>query len=365
MLRISFPQIISSSEKEDKPPGSENIWYGFNARIVHVNGTPLQSPEPATRHDFLSITEAVDKSSTASVSTRSYHRSTWSDDTTLTKAESLSSNGTIDTALKNTDAVHIEDLCRALRARGKAECLGYLSDGDGTHHVLNTNSTISFTSDDVEDIISLASLLAVEQSTTGESPDGCKTNASVNLTRAQRMSVALTLSYAMLELYPTPWLPHTFSKMDVYFFIRKTGDPITDHPFLVCRVASGKGRASPKPAIATAPLPGQDHSDALLALGIMIMELWFGQSIESRPFWKDHCGQDGKAKRFTSLTAAMEWQKKAIGEAGIILHDVTNRCIRGNVGPTTIDLDDPSCVRAVFDQIIKPLEGLVGHFWPR
>ncbi|KAI1171447.1 hypothetical protein F4777DRAFT_565630 [Nemania sp. FL0916] len=180
------------------------------------------------------------------------------------------------------------------------------------------------------------------------------------LSRAQRMSIALILAYAMLELYPTPWLPQAFGKKDVYFFVRKNGEVVTESPFLLCQASAS---ARPNATNEASPLD-PDNSDALLALGILIMELWFGQSIESRPFWKEHCQENGSEKPFTRFTAAIEWQKKAIDEAGIILHDVTYRCIRGNVGPTTIDLNNLDCVRAVLDQIITPLEGLLAHFWP-
>ena len=94
------------------------------------------------------------------------------------------------------------------------------------------------------------------------------------------------------------------------------------------------------------------------------MELWFGQTIESRSFYKDHCDDGGKEKAFTSFTAALEWQKKTIDEAGVTLHNITNRCIRGNFGEPVLDLNNVSCVKAVHDQVVKPLEGMLGYIWP-
>lgn len=94
------------------------------------------------------------------------------------------------------------------------------------------------------------------------------------------------------------------------------------------------------------------------------MELWFGEAIESRTFWKKYCDNEGNEKGLTSLMAAIEWQKQAKDEGGVGLHDITHRCILGNFGMATMNLDDEKCVGAVYEGVVKPLEGLLAYFWP-
>ncbi|KAI0451143.1 hypothetical protein F5B21DRAFT_528256 [Xylaria acuta] len=320
VLKISFPRSARSRAK--------------SKASVDEHNTCHNSPPSRTG------------SSQSTTSTKSGGQTVWCQYTDNTLIESVASSTVPDQV--QDKPILIKDLCHALQTYGTVGCLGYLHDGQGAHHIFNPNPTFSFTSVEVEHPIHARS-----------THDRRGADAMIpDLTRAQRMSIALTLAYAMLELYPTPWLPRNIGKADVYFFVRKSGQVIPESPFLLCDVSSSKN-----PTATHTPTLSHDHSDALLALGIIIMELWFGQSIESLPFWEDHCDEKGIAKPFTSFTAAIEWQKKAVGEAGIVLHDVTYRCIRGNVGPTTIDFNDSNCVRAVFDQVVKPLEGLLAHFW--
>lgn len=107
-----------------------------------------------------------------------------------------------------------------------------------------------------------------------------------------------------------------------------------------------------------------DHSDFMLSFGIMVMELWFGQTIESQSFWKNYCDENGNLKDFSLQQAALKWQEKAEDEAGIAMHDVTYRCVRCSFEITAMDLQDVSCVRAVYNEAIKPLEGLFQRNWP-
>ena len=260
----------------------------------------------------------------------------------------------------------IDNLCRAIQIRSKEACLGYLDDGRGSYHVFHINSSFSFTSAQIGRVVSLGDILnhnGHKAKDPGHQSGSARVPVPPKLSRRTRMSIALTLAYAILELYPTPWLPKIFCKMHVYFFQRSDGNIMVENPFLLCEALSAKDDCRPQPSPFPPPRE-DDHIGVLLALGIMIMELWFGQTIESLSFWRDHCDDKGQEKRFTSLTAALQWQEKTKDEAGIALHQITHRCIRGNFGVTTMNLDDMNCVRAVYDQVVKPLEGLLGYFWP-
>lgn len=250
--------------------------------------------------------------------------------------------------------ISISDLCHTIRARRKEACLGHLEDGQGSYHIFHSSQSFSFASGEIARVISLGAILDKEAQQ--------NTQLNLDLSRRDRLSIALTLAYALLELYPTPWLPRIWGKTNVYFFQRKNGELLTENPFVLRKAMPTSEHSWIKSSTSDTSI--HDHSDALLSLGILIMELWFGETIETRSSWKEHCDNDGNAKELTRFMAAIEWQKRAIGEGGVTLHEITHRCIRGNFGPTTMNLDDERCVGAVYDGVVKPLESLLGYFWP-
>ncbi|KAK8038032.1 hypothetical protein PG994_014799 [Apiospora phragmitis] len=322
MLKVSFPLRHRHWQKHLEPLSEDDAWQAFDA-------SSILSIQKANAHQFTS--EAYQDASTG---------------TTLSAQVTSSDQETTSTVLTEPDIPgRINNLCGAIHMHREDTMLGYLEDESGTLHALNPNSSLSFTSADISGVVRLDELLEGGLQRHQKKPLSEMAYTSPQLPRRRRMAVALTLTYAMLELSSTPWLPGFFRGMNVYFFQRSNGEIMVDNPFV---------REQQE----------VDHSKALLAIGIMIMELWFGQTIESRPFWKDHCDAQGREKEFTSLTAALEWQKKTRDEAGVMLHEITHRCIRGNFGVMTMDLNNADCVRTVYDHVTKPLESLLGHFWP-
>lgn len=254
----------------------------------------------------------------------------------------------------------IENLCQTVRAsqvdEKSSNSIGYLEDGQGAHHVFHADPSSSFTAAEIDRAVSLQEVLARAT----ERHEGLQPADRRVLSRRQRMSIALTIAYAVLELYPTPWLPRFCSKAAVHLFQHKDGDVLAEHPFVLCEAAAAETtRRERRGGVQEA-----DHGGALLTLGIVIMELWFGQTIESRLFWRKCCDAQGNETEFTSMMAAMEWQKMAKDEAGVALHDITSRCIRGNFGLATMNLNEAECVGAVYDYVVKPLEELLSHCWP-
>jgi len=49
----------------------------------------------------------------------------------------------------------------------------------------------------------------------------------------------------------------------------------------------------------------EDPRNALLSLGNLLMELWFGETIEMRPLWRKNYGPDDIETESTRLTAAI------------------------------------------------------------
>ncbi|KFA76134.1 hypothetical protein S40288_00307 [Stachybotrys chartarum IBT 40288] len=143
----------------------------------------------------------------------------------------------------------------------------------------------------------------------------CEVIQARDLPRRSRMRIALAISYAILEFYPTPWLQDTCNKMDVRLLQRRDAEIMAESPFIPYQSSSSSGGPSCKQIQRS-----DDHSNVLLALGIIILELWLGRNIESCAFWKEHCDHRGAERKFTNFMAALEWQIDAIAEAGITQH---------------------------------------------
>lgn len=376
-LKVSFPLCSRSWATSQTSLSEGDSWRCFDTTMMlppGVNANTVPSSGFAESQSTISSASRDGRSSLSSFDSISARTET-------TTPLSMASDGCTPPWIENTPpyfgalvisdsntssstALPIQDLCGIIRTGTRDVNTGYINDGRGSYHILTSDPAFSFTSAEIGHVISLKAILADHDSTSGH-----EATPATTLSRRHRMSIALILAYALMELYPTPWMPRCLKKSDIYFFQKKDGTIMAENPFVLCESALSQHQPPQQQeqhAAAADPVRDEpvDDSNALLALGIVIMELWFGQTIESRSFYKDHCDNSGKEKAFTSFTAALEWQKKTIDEAGVTLHDITNRCIRGNFGESTMDLSNGSCVRAVHDQVVKPLEGMLGYIWP-
>ncbi|KAK0742062.1 hypothetical protein B0T21DRAFT_448810 [Apiosordaria backusii] len=363
VLKVSFPLCNRSWATARTVLEDKDAWCSFDTTMLsHVeeNNPFLTEPSPGDRESFISSSSKSAPSTLPSIFSES--TSTILD----TPASSVLGSPPPHSSRKSSYAqpqvpspgrpfppLPAQNLCQLIRTPRDSVSVAYLNDGCGSYHVFNLNPEFSLTSADVDHVVNLQNVLVHQ-------PSDELSQATSPLSRRHRMSIAVTLAYALLELYPSPWLPRSISKMDVYFFQRKNGEIMTQHPFVVCESSSVQQSGPLFPS----KEGFADHSNALLALGIVIMELWFGQTLESRPFYREHCDKDGNEKPYTNFTAALEWQQKTIDEGGVALRDITNRCVRGNFGPSVMDLTDLGSVKAVHDEVVKPLEGIVGYMWP-
>jgi len=367
-LTVSFPSRPRAGAMPRVPLDGGDSWRAFKTTMI---SSPVDSSRPfltvkgwrgsgsSIGGDNGSLNHARRLSATASTAGSS---STASSGGGFSSSERpLSREGSVSVITIPDGPARIENLCQTVRAsqvdeKSSSNSIGYLEDGQGARHAFHADPSSSFTPAEIDRAISLQEVLARAT----ERHEGPQPTDKRVLSRRQRMSIALTIAYAVLELYPTPWLPRFCGKAAVHLFQHKDGDVLAEHPFVLCEAAAETTKQERRGG----GVQEADHGGALLTLGILIMELWFGQTIESRLFWRKCCDAQGNETEFTSLMAAMEWQKMAKNEAGVALHDITSRCIRGNFGLATMNLNEAECVGAVYDYVVKPLEELLSHCWP-
>jgi hypothetical protein len=83
--------------------------------------------------------------------------------------------------------------------------------------------------------------------------------------------------------------------------------------------------------------------------------------LASLSFRKDFVGPDGKENEFTNFNMAQKWQEMTMEEAGPDLHNPTRRCYCA-FGAASQDLEDDELRKAVYDEVVQPLERLLGRF---
>jgi hypothetical protein len=358
-LRVAFPLRQRLWAKPCTLMHARDLWCTTDATMV-ASADNLQQ-ETSKRKTMEKSGIYSDSYITASLSTAVTAPTTHS----LNRVDGIKSEPSQDsintTRLRNPSIssqvkqhVQITDLCHRLHTCGNEAWLGHLSDEKGSWHRFQILPSLTLASSEFIRIVSLEAIL-----NRSIADFGAGKGVPLELSRNERMSVALTLAYAFMELQLTPWMPTTLCKADVYFFQRNDGLVVTRNPFFICQVVSTNKGPQQQPALLNAD---QDHGNALLSLGILIMELWFGESIESKSWWKDSCGPNDQQTQFTNFNAALGWQKHVQLSGGTRLHDITQRCIYGNFGLTKRHLSDDRFATAVFEGVIRELECLVDCF---
>ena len=252
------------------------------------------------------------------------------------------------------DATEMIDLCSVLQNRSSCRSLlGYLKDSTERRHSLSLVERPDLSFSEMQRVLSLEELL------------GAKDDASVtpNLPRRTRLSIAVILANSMLQLHTGPWLCETWGKRDIYFLQGRDGIIHTEHPFLVCQFNPGdQALTTGSEVVQIERSTFRASSSSLLSLGILILELWFNEKIESQPFRRGFQGPDGRDNEYTDFNTAQKWQEQAMEEAGLDLHNPTRRCIYCAFGAISQDLEDDELRRAVYSEVVQPLEKLLGRF---
>ena len=92
----------------------------------------------------------------------------------------------------------------------------------------------------------------------------------------------------------------------------------------------------------------------LFTVGVIILELIFGQNIESCSFRHHYYGVDNQPTDQTDTSTARKWATKVLGECGAEIADVVRRCLDCSFGPRP-NFQDTRFMEAVYENVIKPL----------
>jgi hypothetical protein len=244
---------------------------------------------------------------------------------------------TIQTQEIQASGTRIEDLCSILAACGADDsCLGYLPDDNYLQHELRSIKDGTPVTSDC-DLISLDTLL----------------NRS-KLTRKQRYRLAVVLASSIVQLQTTPWLTEKLAKNNIFFYQTEYG-VVADQPYIRHAFPSSKIFPRPNPEdVSLQPTLPHSTRNSLVDLGILLLELCFGQPIETQTHLRDPYLMDGKAHNGTDFLTARDWVYAVGEEAGEEFENAVKCCVQCHfVGK--LDWADMNFTQSVYAAVVEPL----------
>jgi hypothetical protein len=176
----------------------------------------------------------------------------------------------------------------------------------------------------------------------------------VKFTRHDRLRVAVTLASSVLQLHETPWLEENWSK-DNIFFIQRSEQTLYNQPFVSQSFdPSGESSSTPLPIMMTRIIRNQ----TLYALGISLIELWYG-----KPLQELQTPEDGPpATGYPPIDLMTQWNacdrlvETLYSEAGAKYTDAVRRCIRCDFDRRASSLEDVAFQKAVYHGVVSELK---------
>jgi len=244
--------------------------------------------------------------------------------------------------LSTKPVAKIDDLCSTLWGSESGNMyLGYLQDDQRRLYELHCIECLH-TNQGENGPISLETLLI--------------NRGALRLSRQVRYQIASVVASSLLQLETTPWLTGKLEKKNIMFY-QQDSKVLVDRPYIfhsfkparysqTARARSERGSSS---RFAT--------RDSLSSLGILLLELCFGETIESQHLRERHLGQDGQPIAGTDFLTAYDWVEM-VSEEDPALENVIKCCVFCNF-PEKADWGNQNFTQAVYINVVEPLEKLV------
>ncbi|KAF2688849.1 hypothetical protein K458DRAFT_331478 [Lentithecium fluviatile CBS 122367] len=168
--------------------------------------------------------------------------------------------------------------------------------------------------------------------------------------RHSRLQLAVTLASSVLQLHETPWLSNNWGKDDI-LFIKRAGKIAYDHPF-VSQCFNRTGLTQTSPCTSISAMNRIIRNQTLYALGIALIELWYGKPLSALRKAEDQAEADA----MTEWNTAHRLVEELYNEAGEKYSDAVRRCIRCDFDRRASSLEDAAFQRAVYHGVVAQLK---------
>ena len=256
-----------------------------------------------------------------------------------------------------SDLVEIRNICLVMQQCLKnviytQNCLGYLCEEGrqplGVYLARSTHAHVQHRVTSLADIFTRSNAI----------PNRFLPASGSVLSRADRLSLALTIASSVLQLYKTPWLRENWSKHDI--LINEAGnDSYREQAYV-----SGTFSSSTAEQITQQKMIFHFvRNETLFALGIVLIELCLGQALESMRSPEDPLDANQKPNVLTDLSTSERLLESVYSEAGKRYGDAVRRCIYCEFDQRRTTLDDDDFRQAVYDGVVAPLEDDIKDFY--
>ncbi|TEY52509.1 hypothetical protein BOTCAL_0257g00020 [Botryotinia calthae] len=179
--------------------------------------------------------------------------------------------------------------------------------------------------------------------------------SSTTLFKLERITLAVNLASSLLQLHASPWFNERWNKSEI-LFLSDRSNPSTRPVDIERPLLAHNGITSPTPRNS---LPTPTHPNvSVLCLGIMLLELWFAEPIESRRIPSDLV--NGIPNSSTDLIVAERWVKENgnLENMPAGYFQAVSSCIFCFFSPMPINksLENPDFREAIWQNVVVPLE---------
>ncbi|KAK2735429.1 hypothetical protein CKAH01_01810 [Colletotrichum kahawae] len=163
-----------------------------------------------------------------------------------------------------------------------------------------------------------------------------------------KLHLAAMIASSFLQLHQTPWLPDILTSRDI-LFLKRGAELQYEHAF-VMKGLNERPEDKPK-GNNSAP---SSRCPALLALGILLLELNLGRTIESLRIQYETPPPGAPRLMYDSMTAQRLLQERQMDSLNY--KSAVQRCIGGEFARSKLDLNDEDFRQEIYEKVVALLE---------
>lgn len=179
-----------------------------------------------------------------------------------------------------------------------------------------------------------------------------------------RMQLSLQLASSLLQLLSTPWLTQAWCKDTVFFLLSDSPSVSASHARQTAQVDLNRPLVVSSFSGESPVVPPTEPKTALLELGILLLEIWHGTTLESR-FGLDESGSESRSMRYYErLVKALEWQDDGTNPMLGLYGQAVSHCLTANnmAAGKLVNWEDTKLWSSICSDIIEPLAKLCKNF---
>jgi hypothetical protein len=253
---------------------------------------------------------------------------------------------------RGSEVEKVEDLCKTISALPASKTAKLWVDSRENLHLLpeSSNSSVSTI---YSTTISLADLLRLQS------------KGKTTMTLRERLGLATTLSWAVLQFHSTPWLKDEWTKDDIVFPQQPfgTSSPYVSRPFIkhVFGLHRNQSQTS-QTLVATSSSSRRGHI-SFLTLGIVLLELYTATAFDQRRS-TDNVSHKNDSTPDTELAAALpvigdllSWLDEERDRLTYAYAEAIRQCVRSYYNSTMPlpDLDEDAILQNMLNSVFQPI----------